>query len=92
MSINLFSEIYAPSEKANNWKQEKCFMFTFLIDAKTSNIKNDRVTWPHYLSLLTDKTKWPVRPAKTQISLGIRPDWSESSLSAWKKVGSLATQ
>ena len=33
-----------------------------------------------------------VRPAKTQISLGIRPVWSESSLSAWRKLGSLATQ
>ena len=32
-----------------------------------------------------------VRPAKTQISLGIRPVWSESLLSAWKKLGSLAT-
>ena len=31
-----------------------------------------------------------VRPAKTQISLGIRPVWSESSLSAWRKHGSLA--
>ena len=30
-----------------------------------------------------DKTnKMSVRPAKTQISLGIRPVWSESSLSA----------
>ena len=39
-----------------------------------------------------DKTnKMTVRPAKTQISLGIRPVWSESSLSAWRKVGSLAT-
>ena len=28
----------------------------------------------------TKPTKWPVRPAKTQISLGIRPVWSESSL------------
>ena len=27
-------------------------------------------------------TKWHVRPAKTQISLGIRPGWSESSLCA----------
>ena len=27
-----------------------------------------------------------VRPAKTQISLGIRPVWSESSLSAWKTL------
>ena len=38
-----------------------------------------------------DKTnKVSVRPAKTQISLGIRPVWSESSLSAWRKLGSLA--
>ena len=33
-----------------------------------------------------------VRPAKTRISLGIRPVWSESSLSAWRKVGTLATR
>ena len=40
-----------------------------------------------------------VRPAKTQIrlggsqiSLGIRPVWSESSLSAWRTIGNLATQ
>ena len=29
--------------------------------------------------LMTKPTKWRVRPAKTQISLGIRPVWSESS-------------
>ena len=33
-----------------------------------------------------------VRPAKIKISLGIRPVWSESSLFAWRKLGSLATQ
>ena len=39
-----------------------------------------------------DKTnRMSVRPAKTQISLGICPVWSESSLSAWRKLGSLAT-
>ena len=39
-----------------------------------------------------DKTnKMTVRPAKTQISLGICPVWSESSLSTWRKLGSLAT-
>ena len=39
-----------------------------------------------------DKTnKMSVRPAKTQISLGIHPVWSESSLSTWRKLGSLAT-
>ena len=32
-----------------------------------------------------------MRPATTQISLGIRQVWSESSLSAWRKLGSLAT-
>ena len=39
---------------------------------------------------MTKPTMW-LRPAKTQISLGIRPVWSESSLSAWRNVGSLAT-
>ena len=39
-----------------------------------------------------DKTnKVSVRLAKTQISLGIRPVWSDSSLSAWRNLGFLAT-
>ena len=42
--------------------------------------------------LWQDKTnKLSVRPAKTQISLRIHPVWSESSLSAWRNLGSLAT-
>ena len=41
--------------------------------------------------LMTKPTKWHVRPMKTQISLGIGPVWSESSLSAWRKLRSLAT-
>ena len=36
-------------------------------------------------------TKWHVHPVKTQNSLGFRPVWSESSLSTWRKLGSLAT-
>ena len=36
-------------------------------------------------------SKMAVRPAKTQISLGIRSVWSESLLSAWRKVRYLAT-
>ena len=40
---------------------------------------------------MTKPTKWYVCPAKTQISLGIRPVWSESLLSAWRNLGSLAT-
>ena len=35
--------------------------------------------------------KMAVCPVKTQISLGIHPVWSETSLSAWRKLGSLAT-
>ena len=39
-----------------------------------------------------DKTnKMTVCSGKTRISLGIRPVWSESSLSAWRQVGCLAT-
>ena len=38
---------------------------------------------------MTKPTKLHVRPAKTQISLGIRPVWSESSLSAWRNIGPL---
>ena len=45
----------------------------------------------NFSRLMTKPTKRHVRPAKTQISLGIRPVWSESSLSAWRKLGSLAT-
>ena len=45
----------------------------------------------HLSRLMTKPTKWYVRPAKTQISLGILPVWSESSPSAWRKLGSLAT-
>ena len=45
----------------------------------------------HLSHLTTKPTKWHVHPVKTQISMGIRPVWSESSLSAWRKLGSLAT-
>ena len=40
---------------------------------------------------MTINNKVSVRPAKTQISLGIRPGWSESSLFAWRNIGSLTT-
>ena len=42
-----------------------------------------------YMSrLMTKPTKWHVHPAKTHISLGIRPVWSESSLCAqWVAKG-----
>ena len=39
----------------------------------------------------TKPTIWHVCPAETPISLGIRPVWSESSLSPWRNNKSLAT-
>ena len=43
-----------------------------------------------YMShLMTKPTKWHVRPAKTRISLGICPVWSESLGVRMKKLGSL---
>ena len=42
----------------------------------------------HMSRIVAKPTKWHVRPAKTQI---IRPVWSVSSLSTWRKLGSLAT-
>ena len=39
----------------------------------------------------TQSTKWPVHPAKTQISLGVHPVWSEYFLSALRKFESYAT-
>ena len=48
--------------------------------------------WTRLFEPRHDKTnKVTVRPAKTQISLGIRLVLSESSLSAWRNLGSLAT-
>ena len=49
------------------------------------------VTGKHWSRLMTKPTKWPLRAAKTQISLGFHPVWSEPSLSTWRNIGSSAT-
>ena len=41
---------------------------------------------------MTKPTKWSVSPAKTKVSLVIRPVWSESSLSARGIIGSFSYQ
>ena len=46
-------------------------------------------TWKMIQSI-TQPAKWSVCPAKTQISLGICPVWSESSLPASRRLVSLA--
>ena len=59
------------------------FMYRYIFCWKSSTCKMSCLT--------TRPTKWYVCPAKTQISLGMCPAWSESSLSAWRKLGSLVT-
>ena len=53
----------------DSWQWVSSYIYKFLRLANMSQ-------------LVTKPTKWHVRPAKTQISLGIRPVWSESSLCA----------
>ena len=45
----------------------------------------------HLSRIMTKPTKWHVCPTKTQVSLGVRPVWSESLLSAWRSIELLAT-
>ena len=45
----------------------------------------------HLSRSMTKPTIWLVRQAKSQISLGFRPVWSESSLSAWRSLWSLVS-
>ena len=55
---------------------------------RVSQCEREKIIEPRH-----DKTnKVTVRLAKVQISLGIRPVWTESSLSAWRNTGSSATQ
>ena len=83
--------IFLPTllEKKKKKKKKKWFYCLCVPEASTlyqRNVKTNKMEPRH------DKTnKMSVRPAKTQISLGICPVWSESSLSAWRKLGSLAT-
>ena len=64
---------------------------------KTSGLNHIIYLYIHWqvfqIILSRDMTK-PTKlvcPAKTRLSLGIRPVWSESSLSAWRNLWSLAT-
>ena len=60
---------YVCSELTNHWSF-KAF------DLRSMNVRRIH----NVIRIVTKPTKWHVRPAKTQISLGIRPVWSGSSL------------
>ena len=53
---------------------------------ETSRVAQPNINEPQMS--MTNPTKWHVRPAKTQISQGIHPVWSEPLLSAWELLGS----
>ena len=71
------------------------FFFFFFIKAQFS--RNELCVGFLYFVVLRSEprhdntNKVSVRSAKTQFSLGIRTVWSESSLSAWRNLWSLAT-
>ena len=50
------------------------------------------ISWylTHLSRRTTKQTKWHVRPAKTQLNLGIHPVWSESSLCAQRLAEDLS--
>ena len=77
VKIKIFAEInffrkYLPLEYCKNKLLAKLNRFTALLRFYMSHS-------------ITKPTKWHVCPAKTRISLGIRPVWSESSLCAQVK-------
>ena len=87
ISLSLIGHIWS---FRRNWHSIKCCIFNVF-----QYITTKLDLYQHNSALIEpwhDKTnKMTVRPAKTQISLDIRPVWSESLLSAWRKLGSLAT-
>ena len=68
--------------------------YKYQVEWSWQNVKhrfNKRIADTKWDEPRHDKTnKMSVHPSKTQISLGICPVWSEYSLSAWRKLGSLA--
>ena len=63
--------------------ENKSIYSIWLLISSITGVKNE----PQH-----DKTnKMSVRPAKTQVSLGICPVWSETSLPTWRKLRSLVT-
>ena len=93
--------------QASPWDERSLFsvlkVFPYFIIYWLFEISEDILGYSEYTGPLNDNNnnnnepphdktnKVAVRTAKTQISLGLRPVWTESSLSAWRKLGSLAT-
>ena len=88
--------LYMPEFYSNDWWMRKIHLsyeVAVIQRVKSCHTCKTRITAGYKtFEPQHDKTnKVAVHPAKTQISLGIRPVWSGSSLSAWRKLGSIAT-
>ena len=93
---------YKKLSPLSKWRKiSQAYPFTLIQDITKG--KYVWVYWPHdfirpfalsppYLSQRTTKyIKTACAPSEDTYSLGIYPVWSKSSLSAWRKLGSLAT-
>ena len=92
LAVSLCLTLIAGTQQNGNQKaaREIAEQFTEMMERR--NLEAEGYQLKQQKSRIVIKlTKWQVRPAKTEISLGIRPVWSESSLSAWRKLGSLTT-
>ena len=69
--LPISTSVEAPWSRTDGWSRQHTVW--------TGRLKSRFNIMSH---LMTKPTKWHVRPAKTQISLGIHPVWSESSLCA----------
>ena len=92
LSVGLEGQnLFASTCIVYNYSRCQCFICIFLNNCNYYAFYQLSETLLINLSRLMPKpTKLHVGPAKTQISLGIRPVWSETSLSAWRNLGSLA--
>ena len=94
MPLDDVIHLYEPDTPVCLWHFSYRYLTKIWYKDKSSHMKGHATTTKTSLwnEPRHDKTnKMNVHPAKTQISLGIRPVWSESSLPARRKLGSLAT-
>ena len=88
MTSNIFIDIYLQEYVSSN---RLFWIWKFLTHLNKGSVHVPNRKCKYLSRLLTKPTKLPLCPAKTQISLGISPVWSESMPSARRNLWSLAT-
>ena len=74
--------LYINLDMSNVSKEHKKRIVLSLSIWKAENCLSTGIHYDHLCRSMTKQAKWYVHPAKTQISQGIHPVWSESSLCA----------